>query len=348
MFIREATPDDNTQLQQLQAQCPQGTSLVVSTVNTPDFFARAKAYEAYKVYVVCEDNSIIASAACAIRNGMVNGAMSRVGYEFQYFTSPHHRQKGLARQLRQRVEAYLTEHGAVLSYALIMEGNLPSMRLFEGQGFKPHRALVMPALAVQKEMTVPPAGKVRTAQPEDLAAVSRLLNDMWQGRELFEPTTPETIAQFLRRTPALSSDNLLVLEDQGSIVACLGYWDWSQVMRITVLALSQKLRLIGQMLVVTRVLPRFPKPGDTINQMMLTLVGFTDPAQLATLIRHLNNLALQKGTEQIFCIGQPGDTLLKSTKGFIRVDTAIHLYIKPLQPNVSLAGGPVFIDGIDL
>jgi hypothetical protein len=45
MYIREATPNDNEELQRLQAQCPQGTSLIVSTVNTPDFFARAKAHE---------------------------------------------------------------------------------------------------------------------------------------------------------------------------------------------------------------------------------------------------------------------------------------------------------------
>jgi hypothetical protein len=38
MYIREAVPEDNYELQQLQAQCPQETSLIVSTVNTPDFF----------------------------------------------------------------------------------------------------------------------------------------------------------------------------------------------------------------------------------------------------------------------------------------------------------------------
>lgn len=53
MVIREATADDNSELQQLQAKCPQGTTLIVSTVDTPDFFARVKAYESYKVYVAC-------------------------------------------------------------------------------------------------------------------------------------------------------------------------------------------------------------------------------------------------------------------------------------------------------
>jgi hypothetical protein len=54
MNIREAVPEDNGELQELQAKCPQGTTLVASTVNTPDFFARAKAYESHKVFVACE------------------------------------------------------------------------------------------------------------------------------------------------------------------------------------------------------------------------------------------------------------------------------------------------------
>ena len=58
MHVREATPDDNAELQELQAQCPMGTTLIVSTVNTPDFFARAKAYESCEVFVACELRSI--------------------------------------------------------------------------------------------------------------------------------------------------------------------------------------------------------------------------------------------------------------------------------------------------
>jgi len=64
MNIRDATIEDNQELQELQAKCPQGKTLIVSLVNTPDFFARAKAYGSYKVYVAYEDNQIIGSAAC--------------------------------------------------------------------------------------------------------------------------------------------------------------------------------------------------------------------------------------------------------------------------------------------
>jgi hypothetical protein len=119
-------------------------------------------------------------------------------------------------------------------------------------------------------------------------------------------------------------------------------------MRVTVKALSRRLQMIGWLLVTTRVLPQFPKPGDTMKQMMLTLIGFREPEALAALVRYLNNQALRRGIEQIFCICDRGDVLLKSLRGFVRVDTALHLYIKSFQQDVSIPGGPVFVNGIDL
>jgi len=144
MHIREAMPEDNEELQELQAKCPQGTTLIVSVVNTPDFFARAKAYESYNVYVACENNRIIGSAACAIRDAVVQGSICQVGHQFQLFVSPEYRRKGVASKLHQYREDYLTQQGVVLSYALIIEGNVPSMRYALRQGFKLHRTLVMP------------------------------------------------------------------------------------------------------------------------------------------------------------------------------------------------------------
>ena len=55
-----------------------GTAPVVSTVNTPDLYARAKAYESYKVYVACEGDRIVGSADCAVRKALVGGRIRRV------------------------------------------------------------------------------------------------------------------------------------------------------------------------------------------------------------------------------------------------------------------------------
>jgi hypothetical protein len=229
-----------------------------------------------------------------------------------------------------------------------MEGNIPSMRYVESQGFKIHRTLVLPSLIVRKEMDVPSKGRVRSVTPDDMATVAGLLNKTWEDFEMYEPTSAEALAHFISRTPAYSFDNLLVLEDQGEILACLGFWDWSQIMRITVEALSLKMRMIGSLLVIARILPRFLKPGDTLNQIMLTPIGFKKPTYLTVLVRYLNNQALLNGIQQIFCICEKDNVLLSSMKGFTRVNTDVNLYIKPLQPNVWLGDNPVFVNGIDM
>jgi len=113
MVIREARADDNLELRELQARCPQGTTLIVSTVNTPDFFARAKVYEDYKVYVACEGNRIIGSAACAVRDAVVNRKIAKVEHEFQLFVDPEYRGRRIAGQRRDESCIRLT-HQAIL------------------------------------------------------------------------------------------------------------------------------------------------------------------------------------------------------------------------------------------
>lgn len=351
MQIREATPDDNGELIALQAQCPQGTSLVVSTVNAPDFFARAKAYESYKVYVGCEEDTIIGSAACAIRESVVNDNACRVGYEFQYFTSPDRRGKGVASVLHGHIEDYLTGQNVVLSYLLIMEGNLPARRLFESQDFRLHRTLVMPVLPVYEEMDIGAKGKIRPMISEDLPVVAELLNNTWHGYDLYGPTSAEALSRFVNRTPAYSLTNAVVLEDRGEILASLGVWDWSQIARITVKSPSLRLRMTGILVDVIgyfRAVPRLPKAGTTLRQWCLAPIAFSVPEHLRPLFRYLNNRALEMGIEQIFCLCERGHPLLTGMKGLFRRDVGMHLYVKPLQQSPTIGQQPVFIDGIDL
>jgi GNAT superfamily N-acetyltransferase len=351
MHIREALPEDNNKLQELQAKCPQGTTLIVSTVNTPDFFARAKAYESYKVIVACEEGRIVGSHAWAIRDAFVNGQLNRIGYSFQTFISPENRKKGLAKHLLQYMDDQLIQNGAILVYGLILEGNLPSMKLVESLGFKLHRTLVMPALAIYKEMNVPSKGKIRSMVREDLDTVAKLLNETWQGHDFYEPTSADGLARFITRTPGYSFDNLLILEDQGEILACLGFWDWRQIMRVTVIERSLKMRMIGSIVDLVgrfRPMPRGVNAGDTLNQIMLAPIGFKEPAHLTLLLRYLNNGALSRGIEQIFCICESNHPLLNSMKGFIRINTGVNPYVKSLKPKLWRSNKPLFVDGIDM
>ena len=351
MEIREAIAEDNDALKELQAKCPQGTDLIASVVNTPDFFARAKAYEAYKVYIASEGNNILGSTAVGLKSAVVNGKVKRVGYGFQAFVPPEHRRKGVASLLHQHRENHALQEGAVLFYTLVLEKNTPAMRYIERRGFKQHRTVVMPGLAVYKEMETASGGNVRQGQLGDLGSLAKLSNETWKDFELYEPKSAGGLLEFMERTPGYSVDNLLVFEKGGKILAFLGYLDWSQIMKITVEAMSLKMRSMGFMLRVAglfRQMPRFIKPGDTLKQIMITLVGFTDPQDFSLLLRHLNNLALQRGIKQIFCICDRNSVILKGLGKFIRIDTAVNLYVKYLQQEELIAEKPVFIDGIDM
>ena len=95
-------------------------------------------------------------------------------------------------------------------------------------------------------------------------------------------------------------------------------------------------------------MPKFVKPGDTLNQIMITHMAFKDRTHFSILLKHLNNNVLQRGIEQIFCICEKNHVVLDSLKGFIRIDTAINLYVKTLQGKGLNEDNPVFINGVDM
>ena len=82
--------------------------------------------------------------------------------------------------------------------------------------------------------------------------------------------------------------------------------------------------------------------------MVLTPIGFQDTAYLAVLLRYVNNQALFKDIQQMFYLSETDRPLLRILKGFMHIDTAMHLYVKPLGENISISDRPVFINALDL
>jgi GNAT superfamily N-acetyltransferase len=350
-YTREATFEDNDELLALQSRCPQGTTIVVSTLNTPDFFARAKCYQDAKVFVVCDDRRIIASAACGLRDAVINGNVVLIGYEFQAFVDPAYRGKRIAGHLHQLRAEYLNKQGSVLSYGLILEGNTPSVRHVERQGFRRYRTLIMPGIVVFKKMKLPADVKIRSIAPTDYVSVAELLNSSWQDYDFYEPLTANMLEQLFTSSPVYSRDNTFVLEHDGKIAACLGFLDLNRVMKMTVLSLSLKMKVIALLLKTVGKfikVPKGPSPGDILKYVYLSHLGFKQPGDIALLLKYINNYALDKGIQQIFFLSEDGDPLLTALNGFIHIDTSIHLYVKSMQGILELGNRRVIISGIDL
>jgi GNAT superfamily N-acetyltransferase len=351
MEIREARPEDNDELIALQMACPQGKKLIVSIVNTPDFFAKAKAYESYKVLVVLDGKRIIGSGSFGIRRAIIDGEKVRIAYGFQGFVASEYRRRGALRLMQITAERYAIRENAHIYYVLVEENNTPAVRNYERNGFKLHRKLIVSTMPVYKELDEPFKSNIGNAEPEDLPAVAKILNETWHEHELYEPTTAETIEQFINRAPGYRLSNLLVYREGDKVMACLGFWNKHKLMSITVQALSLKIRLVGFLAGLAgflRPMPKPIKPGTVLKQIVLTPIGFKKSAHFAALLRHVNNKALKMGIEQIFCICEKDNAIIKSMKGFIRVSSTYNLHIKALRGNDVSLDKPVYIDGIDL
>ena len=122
-------------------------------------------------------------------------------------------------------------------------------------------------------------------------------------------------------------------------------------MRIKVEQLNTKMKLVKLLADLARFFrptPSMPQTGELLKQIMLTPIGFKHPKYLAPLLKHINNLARQKAIGLIYCVCEQGHPLLSSMRGFARMDTPIHVYVKYLLGNAILGNKPLFIDGIDL
>jgi GNAT superfamily N-acetyltransferase len=351
MHIREATHADSAELVALQSRCPQGTSFSVTLVNSPHFFTRVDIHDEYRVYAACEDARIVGSIACVVRDALINARVARVGRVFQLFVDPAYRGMGLAGKLLAACEKYLQSRAASLAYAIIMQGNTPSMRCFEGQGYLLHRTLPMPGIVVYRDMDLPCSENVRQATVDDLPAIADLLNSTWGSVDFYEPADAAGLASLAQRVPGLAIDNIFLLTRDGQVRASLGFWEMGRVMRMTVKSLSFKMRAAGAMIGAMRLFgpaPSPPLPGDVLNQAALTHMGYEDSRDLAALLRHLNNHVHAMGIGQIFYACEKGSSLLGITRGFVHIDSAMHLYIRPLQTGLKPGSGPVHITGLDL
>jgi GNAT superfamily N-acetyltransferase len=337
--VREATRFDAARLQAAMARCPQGTDLVVTLVNAPDFFARSRIYATAKTFLAEADGKIAGSAAVAVRDVVIGGAARRVAYEFQVFVAPEHRRQGVAQRLRGAIGAYLATERVDLTTAIVAAGNAPSERLFSGGGFRPVRDLAVRFVRTDVRQTEPAAGRIRPAVPDDYAVAARLLNRTWREHDLAVLWDADLVAAFLDRTPGLDRRSLLVREIEGEIVACAALWAWDEVTRFQVEHVAPTLQ------------PRFPtfRAGEALRHNGLCLIAARSAADLAPLIRHAARLTRAAGKDLLDLVADAADPLWAASDGLPSSTVPLRLHAKALTAGVSIRSDRLlFADVLDL
>lgn len=351
MEIATATAEDNQELIDLQARCPQGRGLVTSLINTPDFFVRAAAWSRHAIFKATHQGRIIASASCGAVQANINQEPAMVGYQFEAFVDPAQRRRGAARALLERMDQYHRENQASMAYAMVMQGNRYSLGLVAAQGFVVHRDITMNVILVHRKMEERNPEAIRPAGSDDLADLAELQNRTWQGFDFHQPMSPEGLAAFLERTPGHSLEQEQVLQTEHGPAACAGVWDWGSITKVRVVSTTWPMKLKGlllDMLKWLRPVPRMAKPGQELKQWCLTSLGFKSPEDLAALLARINNLALAQGVDTVFLMAQDAPWVAEALGEFISIPVTMHLVVKGYGDGPGPGEAPVHLDGIHL
>jgi N-acetylglutamate synthase-like GNAT family acetyltransferase len=353
MIIRDALASNMLELQRIQALCPMGTQLKITVVNEPNFSSRANMYDASKIFVALDDNNaIMGTVMSSLKEAMVNGVPTKIGLISQIFTDPQKRRSRVAETLITRNEDYCKEMGAHLIYALTLDDNIPIQRLMERLGYSFYHRLNIPYIGVYKEMKSEDEGlTIRPMTNGDVDNVVALFNSTWKDYELYEPMTRDRLLGYMTKIPGLSYDNFIVLEKGGEILACLAYFDWDKIATIRVTSMNTQAALLMTMLKLLRPFMKLPSPmkaGDRLKQWNIMFFAYKEVKHASILIRHLNNLALQKGIQQLCISCDCTDSLKEPKKGFVNFNAKIKVYVKGLDNMRLDPDKPVWVNGIDL
>lgn len=347
--IREAVEGDNDALVELQKQCPQGTNLVLGIDSSPDYFARCRPFKDWRVFVGCEDGSIVGSAGYAINDTFVGGTKLKTAYEYGFMVDPQYRRRGIAAKLQKHIEQVALDDKIELLHLDITEDNLPSITLFSKMGFRKVKDCFVVSLMVYRQQSIAREMNIRCMERRDIHKVTDLINETYNGYSFFTPFQSDELLQYIGRMPYFDLDNIFVYEDTEGVKACLGFWDYNKVRRYIVQRFSWKLkvqtvfmRLAGAF---TKV-PDFPKPGEPLLSYNLATLGYKNVESITELTKRVLNVALERGVKFLHIPVDPESPIAAVLSQFRHARMKLHLFTKPLLQKAlpDLKEGKLYVD----
>ncbi|MGD0028889.1 MAG: GNAT family N-acetyltransferase [Candidatus Bathyarchaeia archaeon] len=334
ILIKEAIEDDNDALNELQKKCPMGTSMVIGIDSSPDYFARSRPFKEWQVLVAVENSTIVGSAAYAIIDTCVKGKHLKTAFEYGFIVDPLHRRKGIGEKLQRHIEQFVLEKDVKLVHLDIIEDNLPSIGLFSKMGFKKVKDCTIFSLLPYKKQRTTGEANIRSMNETDVDDVTNLINEMYRDYDFFAPFQPKDFLEYLKRMPYFEFHNILVLEDNGGIKACLGYWDHSKVRRYIVEKMNRTLRIqtyLMKLIGLFAEMPRIPKPGEPLLNYNLTAMACRNSESMTELIKHTVNIALENKVNQIIVAVDPRNPIAANLSQFRHTEMKLHFFTKSLR-----------------
>jgi len=230
--VRQATPKDNADLLALDRQCVVAASTPMMFDRSPDFFARSRPYPWWRAYVAEGESGLVGVGAVALKSVLVGGQRGAAAYLYDLRVAPAFRRLGVARALGDAIRADARSFGPLVTYSLVMEGNVPSLTFVQSRGSRPVRPCVLSLIPIQ---SAPPEECVRATRLEDPEAAFELLKSTQGHRDLFPFPNADCLRDRIARLDGMGFRGLYGWGTTYGLAGCFGLWDYAPIMRMRML-----------------------------------------------------------------------------------------------------------------
>jgi GNAT superfamily N-acetyltransferase len=347
--IRVAEGADNSELLDLEKLCPQGTSLVLQLDRSPDFFLRSRVYDNFRVYVAVEEGKVVGTVGATLKEFSSGEEVVKGVYVYDLRVHPAFRGRGIGSKLVQKVIA--EENEADLAYGIIMEANHPSITLIKRLGFQNIHDFVLLSVPLYKRYETA-MSKVRKITVDDVPSVVDLINNHYSNHDFFPPLS---IDNFLNRTRQLTDygfQSTQVIEVNNKIVACAGLWDYSRILRASVLHVTAGLKMLTYALRFANLFTntmKLPSVGEPFKLMYVTDFAFTGETEpVRELIENCLSLSYSSGCNFLVFSLDPLNPTIPMIAKYRPIRISYHIYAKSLKEKALSTQRMTYVDASDL
>ncbi len=319
--IRDARKDDNQALIELDRQCVMGGEIQLVMDRSPDFFARSRAYSAFRLYVAEEAGSIIGIGGVSFKDLRVNGITSRWAYLYDLRVRPTHRRRGVAGLIANALGDAIRDQGISAAYSWVIEGNAPSESFVERRGNVRLKGCAIALLPGSPETGRGDFERI-TARSDEVAS---LMEATYRSYQFTPHWDAAALYGRLDRLAPLGWQGMYGKRVQGRWAACFGLWDYQRVMQMAF---------------------RGRETETSIRPYFLYPLGWRDPEYLGEALFAVQAIiGAQGGTLLLpYLPGDPVSALIPEE--VFRV--GVTLYVRGLPQNQRQMEGHLFIDPADL
>lgn len=341
VLLRPFTEADNAALLEIDRLSPQGNERIAEAMDkSPDIIARYRLYDNWKVFVAEDDGRVAGWMGWILKQNPDGG---KYAYLAEAIIHPKFRRRGIATALMEKAETDLKQEGASHAYAYVFEENDASNAMCTKNGYTKTGEIQMQAISVYKKVNVSPDFSIRPARMDDIQGIVDLVNKYNSGRKHFVPYTVNSFESHVKSIPGYGMENLWVALSDTNIIACTGLWDISSMARIYYAKEPVSMRILGvvfSFLDHFTSMPKVPAENELFDLYYLTDHAFQPDGfdAMSNLIKHLNNIVLEKQRYFMTALLTPDDPLVPVIKQSKPLVEKWNVFVK------SLDGGNVNID----